>query len=217
MTRTIIALLSVCSLLLGCAAARVQDAVQAQAAAKACCESVAALPAAEQAWYEQTIQLSPASTHFDFGLGLAPFARFRIDAAVSPILEIRALAKGSARLAGGDGTMHIAHVKLLFFDAAGVAVAHEPPLPLSFKTIGWAGHYALATNVRVPADARSVIVTTDSREIGRTGAAVYDSPGGGMMMGSTYVPLPGGQRAMPYTLVPYGDVTLVVPGAPQKR
>jgi len=216
MTRTLCLLLLTSTALLGCAVSQVDDHRRAYAAAKPCCASVADLPPAQPAFDEQAIALTAAAPHFDFGLGLAPFARVQVDAAAMPILETQALAQASPRLGGGDGTLHFPAVRLLFYDAQARPLPHEPTLPPSFTTVGWSGHYALATNVRVPAGATLVVVTTDPIASGLQGASPYRSPDGGMMVGSTYVPLPGGPRTMVHTLVPYGNVVLRAPGAPRR-
>lgn len=214
MTRTLCLLVLTCTAVLGCAVSQVDDHRRAYAAAKPCCASVADLPPAQPAFDEQAITLTAAALHFDFGLGLAPFVRVQVDPAATPILETQALAQASPRLGGGDGTLHFPAVRLLFFDAQARPLPHEPPSPPSFTTVGWSGHYALATNVRVPTGATLVVVTTDPAASGLQGASTYHSPGGGTMVGSTYVPLPGGPRTVVHTLVPYGEVVLRAPGAP---
>jgi hypothetical protein len=107
----------------------------------------------------------PTSPHFDFGLGLAPFARFGLVPQGEKIIELKAEPRPGWFLS--DGTFHFPDVRVIFFDASGNTVPHLPPATLPFFDVT-----RLTTNVRVPDEAVEVVITTSPESLGTTGRAM---------------------------------------------
>jgi hypothetical protein len=193
----------------GCAPPAIKDPASVSAAAKSCCASLADLPPPSSAEKEHTLQLMPTARHFDFGYGLAPFARFKIGQNIHA-LEFRAHARyGGARFMGGDDRFHFADVKFAFFDAENQPLTVPSIAPSSLKSMGFSGEYTLVSSIPVPANASTVIVTTNVRSAGQQNSSPVRIAGGGMMLGSTFVAMPGGTPTIAYTLSPYGEVTVL--------
>ena len=195
--------------LTACAAPAVRDAGSINASARVCCSSVSDLPSPEPATKERAVQLTPLSPHFNFGLGVAPFVQMALSPSTVGI-ELRTHAKaGGAKLLGGDGTFHYADVRLVFFDATMKPLEATTLSPAKLETVGLAGRYMFVANVAVPPSATSVVVTTNPNSVGQQSTATVRVSGGAAMVPGAIVPLPGGNATIPYTLSPYGEVTLI--------
>lgn len=204
------------ALLFGCAADTAKTA-KIYAEAKSCCSSLAALPQPMPGYFEQDIPLLPSTPHFDFGLGLAPFARLTVEPGHEKVVEIRAYAETSHVMLGGDGTLHYADVRVAFFDKDGKSLPAANGSKPMIKGVGFAQRYVLASDVKVPAETAVILVTTNPGTIGTKGASTVHVPAGGIMLGSTFVMTPGGGSRMRYTLSPYGTVAVLIFGAPSKK
>jgi hypothetical protein len=128
-------------------ASNVETTTKALSEAKPCCASFDHLPPAVQAYFDQNVALQPSSPHFDFGLGLAPFARLSLHPPGKKVFEVRASSSFGGTI--GDGTFHFPDVRLIFLDSDRKELVHEPPLTASIQ-----GNVFVST-VRVPENAES--------------------------------------------------------------
>lgn len=196
-------------ILSGCTVAKVDTDRRLHSQMVSCCPNEQALPEPEALKRVHVVELDPETPHFDFGMGLAPFAKLAFEPNAIEALEIRAYPRGSGTLFGGDGTFHYANVQLRFYDAAGAPLAFSPPSGARIDTVGWAGHYALISDVQVPHEAATLLITTDARALGERGDAPHSDAGKMVMVSGLFIWVPGRQKNMKYTLSPYGKVELV--------
>ncbi len=164
-----------------------------------------ALPAALAFQEKIEFSLSATSPHFDFGAGLAPFARFEVNSARAKHLALLSSPKSSGKLLGGDGTFHYADLQPIFFAADGRRLADVSLSPPIMRTYGLMGTYMYVRYAAVPEGAASVILGTSTRSVGKLGTITGTVPDGGIMVGTIFIPMPGGVRPFPYTLSAYGE------------
>lgn len=203
----VICLLTV--ILAGCTVAGVNADRQAHARAVACCADESLLPSPQPLGRVQVVQFAPDSPHFDFGMELAPFARYQFEPGSVRSLEVRAYPRSSGTLFGGDGTFHYANVQLRFYDANGQQLQFPEPADARIETVGFAGHYALLNDVEVPPQAAMLLVSTDARAFGARGEATAVDDGRMVMASGLFIWIPQSQREMPFTLSAYGKVELI--------
>lgn len=208
--KTGISIFALVALVSGCAVAPdVHEQAAGIASKTSCCASEQTLPNAAPVAKEQEISLQANSPHYDFGTGLAPFARLSL-APTTTELQIRAHPAGSGRLFGGDGLVHYANFTPIFYDASGSRL----PSKLSEHAInpfGLAGFYMYFADAEVPAGARTVVITTRIDTVGQT---VQEFTMGSTMIkaGAAFIPVGGGTGTFKIALAPYGDLTVVANG-----
>lgn len=207
LTASVAAILAFVALVSGCAVAPdIHQEVAAMASKKPCCTSEQALPQAMPLAEEQAVELNPESPHFDFGTGLAPFARLQLSPKTIS-LEILAHPTGSGKLAGGDGFMHYANFTAIFYGADGSRLPSTLSAPW-IKPHGAIGGLYYFADADVPAGARSVVITTRIDTVGQkkqgftTGSTM-------MRAGAAFIPIGGGTATLDIALGPYGTVMVV--------
>lgn len=191
-------------LLSGCGtapASRIQDRAELDGA-KACCQSISALPLPAQLNDQTVVLFAKDSTHFDFGRGLTPFARFAIDGNESKYLTIIASCRGSGLAFGGDGMNHCVDVKVTFLDSTGSALRHSSTAP-TLRDYN-SKMFNLTTFHNVPASAKTVLITADPSQMGSEGSA----PGRYTAYGTNLTVSAG--RQIPYVRTVYGSITSIV-------
>lgn len=181
----------------GCAAPDLRAIESAAyAGAKPCCTSKQSRPPASALKPENELALTAGSPHFDFGFGLAPFASFKLDGSVKFL--------GLLSKPQGPQPFEFADLRPIFFDAQDnqMPIAQStPPIVRTFGAMGW---YALTRYVAVPTGAAAVVITTGSVNAGKSAVTSGSVPGGGVMLGSTFIPLAGGNLQFPYVHSIYG-------------
>lgn len=200
------ALTAACVLVLlsGCGtapASRVQDRKELEDA-KACCQSSSELPAPVPLIDQSVFLFAKDSPHFDFGRGLAPFARFSVDGRLNKHLALIGMCRLSGLAFGGDGMTHCVDIRVTFFDAAGSVLEHRSTVQ-TFRNYN-NQMFNLTTFHDVPAEARSLVIAADPRGMGAEASALgrYTAYGTSMTVSS------GAQ--IPYVRTVYGSITAVV-------
>jgi len=214
--RNLASLLALAGLLSACATANINSDMAAYSTATSCCSSASSLPAPRP--YSDKIEaaFSPGSPHFDFGQGLAPFVQVTLDPTRAKYIALLSSPRGSGKLLGGDGTFHYADLRPLFLSADGRRLQESALTPPIMRTYGALGTFMYVRYAEVPPEAASVIVASSARDAGRKGEIYGSVPGGGFMLGSTFIPIPAGNQRFLYTLSPYGEVVLLLSPTPPK-
>lgn len=204
------ACLALSGFLSACAFADIKTDRAAHATAVSCCSSERSLPAPLPYSDKVEAAFTSASPHFDFGQGLAPFVQINLDVGQTKYLTLLSSPRGSSVLLGGDGTFHYADLRPLFIAADGKRLPESVLTPPVMRSYGALGTYMYVRYTEVPADAASVIVASSAKDAGRRGDISGRVPGGGYMIGSTFIPMPGGNQRFPYTLSLYGELVLLL-------
>jgi hypothetical protein len=127
----------------------------------ACCESKGAAIGNSRPLTDFRGMFDPATPHFDFGDGLAPFVVFAIDDAAK-VIEIEAPAQSLPMIHGGDGVIRYLDAKLIFIDDNGLTVSGDVISEGQRSRVSASrAHFKY---VRVPSTARKVVVTTDPKK-----------------------------------------------------
>jgi hypothetical protein len=193
----------------GCTVAKVDTDRNLHAQASACCPDEQSLPPPQPLKGVHMVELGPDTPHFDFGMGLAPFARLAFEPGSIARLQVRAYSRTSGTLFGGDGTFHYANVQLRFFDSAGAPLPFSAPQEPRIDVVGLTANDALVSEVLVPPDAAMVLVSTDTRRIGERGKATDSDAGGMFMVSAMFIWRPARPSQREFTLSPYGKVEFV--------
>jgi hypothetical protein len=177
------------------------------ASVRACCSSIASLPTSAPLLTEQLIAFGPSSPHFDFGMGLAPFALYRIDSAKYPAsIEVFSTSQGfePGRV---DRSVHYADARVLFYTATMMPVTSPPFVPEpQAKKSDFAGGYKLERMYQVPNGAAFFVVTTDAAAIGTQGSLYYGEASQTVAAGGAFISVPRGAVVGKTKSTPYGEI-----------
>lgn len=177
--------------------------------AKSCCASTLDLPRPMPVASEYDIQFGSATPHFDFGEGVVPFARITIDPSKVKLVALLSLPPSAGIAIGGGGTTHYVGAGIEFFSSEGKSLGVTSLSPPVMKTYGFSGWYTYLRYAAVPPGAASATIFASRSDIGKTGSIQGHVSGGGFMVGSVFVPMPGGTQTKLYTLVPYGRIVVI--------
>jgi hypothetical protein len=214
--RDLLYCLVLAGLISACTTANNKTDMASYAAATSCCASENLLPAPKPFGDKVEFAFSSATPHFDFGQGLSPFVQVSLDASRAKYITLLSHPRGSGILFGGDGTFHYADARPLFISSDGRRLQDAVLTPPIMRTYGALGTYMYVRYAEVPPEAASVIVVSSIRDAGRKGEIYGSVPDGGVMIGSTFVPMLGGNKRFPYTLSPYGEIFILFSVTPPK-
>mgnify|MGYP003704738781 CR=1 FL=1 len=177
--------------------------------AKSCCASTLDLPRPMPVASEYDIQFGRDTPHFNFGEGVVPFARITIDPSKVKIVALHSFPPSAVIAIDGGGTTHYVGAGIEFFSPEGKSLGVASLSPPVMKTYGFSGWYTYLRYAEVPTGAASATIFASRSDIGKTGSIQGHVSGGGLMVGSVFVPMPGGTQTRLYTLVPYGRIVVV--------
>jgi hypothetical protein len=198
------------SLVSACTTANIQEDQRTLASARPCCSSLKDLPVAQRLDRDQSVVFSHASPHFDFGFGLAPFAAFAVDPSKVPgTIEVLSAPQPSRTATGGDGSVHYADTRVIFFGEEMSRLAADAEPSTSARPYGFLGAYHTTRTFVVPQGTRTIVVTTNAQGIAERGVQAYGE-------GHRTIPVAGvsitrsiGTVTGNTTSTPYGEIAIV--------
>jgi hypothetical protein len=208
-----VSLLTFCLALVGCATVDLDRDLATLQDARACCASAADLPRPVPAREKIDVVFDATTPHFDFGAGLLPFLRVAVNPSSAKLVALLSYPPSAGFSLIGSGVHYVA-ARIEFFDASGNSLGVPEMTPPVMKTHGPFLAYAYLRYVQVPENSAFALISVSKEDLGRKGQISGQVAGGGMMLGSTFIPMAGGGVTIPYTLVPYGKLVVVFADKP---
>jgi hypothetical protein len=117
----------------------------------------------------------------------------------------------------GNPSMQYVGLKATFFSIAGHRLQEAELTAPTMRTYGPMANYHYARYALIPEGAATVLLSADLPSVGKRGTISGSIGGGGLMIGSTFVPLLGGNRPVDFTLSLYGEAVVLVTTDPPRQ